>query len=184
MRPGSLSDFWASMLFAFSTSVSPMCDDGLHSTHWDPHIRNVAVDNKLDWCRMKAQLATENARFDPHAVSPAGAMGCAQFMRATWDWLADKYMMMHLDPWNCRDSITMYGRHIRELIDRYRERGATNEESWKLACAAYNAGPARVDNKLKQAAKGVLWAVIKDSMPTETINYVARITGLYKLFRR
>ena len=55
------------------------------TTQYDGDIEAAAKEflPMLDWRWLKAQLWQES-RFDPHAKSPAGALGIAQFMPRTW----------------------------------------------------------------------------------------------------
>ncbi|MGQ1837762.1 lytic transglycosylase domain-containing protein [Kocuria turfanensis] len=85
-----------------------------------------------------AQLDVES-RWDPGAVSPAGARGLAQFMPRTWA----RYGRG--DPFDPRDAIRAQGRYLKDL--RRMVGGlepATAEEEIDLVLAAYNAGPTAV----------------------------------------
>ena len=120
-----------------------------------------------DVCRALEQSAAENAlpveffarviwqesRFDARAVSPKGAAGIAQFMPATASWhgLAD--------PFEPVEALRHSAAYLRELLDRFGNLG--------LAAAAYNAGPGRVS----------AWLTNHRSLPAETRNYVALVTG-------
>ena len=44
MKLGTFQDIAAAFAFTLATAGSPPCDDGLHPTHWDSHIRQVAID--------------------------------------------------------------------------------------------------------------------------------------------
>ena len=129
---------------------------------------------------MKAQLVAENSTFSPYARSHAGAVGCAQFLPSTWKWLEERYGVQ-LDIFNCRDSIVMYGFRIRELIDNFTERGADDPEAF--AYAAYNRGENGVLRTVRAIGKGFVWAAVQSALPTETVNYVARIRALGAAFR-
>ncbi|MGB3761658.1 MAG: lytic transglycosylase domain-containing protein [Ornithinimicrobium sp.] len=90
-----------------------------------------------------AQLDAESG-WDPDAVSPAGAVGLAQFMPGTWtqhgtDGDADGVA----DPRNPADAILSAGVYDCHLIDVLREAGLKNP-STELGLAAYNAGPGAV----------------------------------------
>jgi soluble lytic murein transglycosylase-like protein len=120
-----------------------------------------------DICRALEQSAAENAlpveffarviwqesRFNANAVSAKGAQGIAQFMPSTASWhgLADP-----LDP---IEALRHSAAYLRELLNRFGNLG--------LAAAAYNAGPARVS----------AWLTSHRSLPVETRNYVALVTG-------
>jgi hypothetical protein len=120
-----------------------------------------------DICRTIEQAAAENAlpveffarviwqesRFNALAVSPKGAAGIAQFMPATASWhgLADPF-----DPIQALHHSASY---LHELTTQFGNLG--------LAAAGYNAGPGRVS----------AWLAGKRTLPGETRNYVAIITG-------
>jgi Transglycosylase SLT domain/D-alanyl-D-alanine carboxypeptidase/Putative Flp pilus-assembly TadE/G-like len=100
---------------------------------------------------LAAQLLVES-NFDPHAVSPAGAQGIAQFMPGT----AAAYGLK--DPFDPEQAINAQAHLMSDLLRRFR--------SIPLALAAYNAGPGAV--------------AACDCVPPypETRVYVARILGL------
>jgi hypothetical protein len=120
-----------------------------------------------DVCRTLEQAAAENSlpvefftrviwqesRFNARAVSPKGASGIAQFMPQTagWHGLAN--------PFDPIEALRHSAGYLRELRDRFGNLG--------LAAAAYNAGPGRVS----------AWLTSHRSLPGETRNYVAMVTG-------
>jgi hypothetical protein len=83
---------------------------------------------------LAATLLQESA-FDPSAVSAAGAVGIAQFTVPT----ANEY---GVDPWEPRSAIAGMAHLLAAYLDDYRARD--DEDSYALALAAYNAGPAAV----------------------------------------
>ena len=89
------------------------------------------------------------------AVSSAGAMGLMQIMPDTFDDLRQRYTLGG-DPFEPHDNIIAGAAYIREMYDRYGAPGFL---------AAYNAGPHRLDSYLGGS----------DSLPDETVNYVASI---------
>ena len=89
------------------------------------------------------------------AVSSAGAMGLMQIMPDTFDDLRQRYTLGS-DPFEPHDNIMAGAAYIREMYDRYGAPGFL---------AAYNAGPYRLDSYLGGS----------DSLPDETVNYVASI---------
>ena len=99
------------------------------------------------------RLIWRESAFQPHAVSPAGAMGVAQFMpgTATERGLAD--------PFDPATAIPASAKLIAELAGRFGNLG--------LAAAAYNAGPNAVAS----------WLAGAGAMPIETQDYVLAITG-------
>ncbi|TWT09678.1 lytic transglycosylase domain-containing protein [Reyranella sp. CPCC 100927] len=119
-------------------------------------------------CRVLAQAASDNdlpeafftrliwqeSRFDPEAVSEAGAQGIAQFMPQT---AAGRGLINPFDP--------VQGLH--ESASYLRELRATFSGNLGLAAAAYNAGPSRVE----------AWMAGRGLLPGETRAYVHIVTG-------
>src|SRR6516162_7197492 len=100
-----------------------------------------------------ARLIWQESRFDPTAVSRAGAQGVAQFMPATASarGLADPF-----------DPIEAIAHSAKLLRDLQRELGNLG-----LAAATYNAGSRRVRD----------WLAGRRGLPRETDAYVRLITG-------
>ncbi len=78
------------------------------------------------------RLIWQESRFDPTAVSPAGAQGIAQFMPAT---AATRGLTNAFEPLAA----------LRESASYLRELRTTFGGNLGLAAAAYNAGPAQVE---------------------------------------
>jgi Transglycosylase SLT domain/SPOR domain len=99
------------------------------------------------------RLIWQESRFNPEAVSRAGARGIAQFMPGT--------ATLHglEDPFNALEAIAKSAQLLRDL---YREFGNLG-----LAAAAYNARPRRVRD----------WLGGRRSLPGETRAYVSIVTG-------
>jgi hypothetical protein len=98
------------------------------------------------------RLIWQESNFDPRAVSNKGALGIAQFMPETarWRGLAD--------PFEPNQALFESARWLRELLDQFGNLG--------LAAAAYNAGPARIQD----------WLLGRGPLPSETREYVRIIT--------
>jgi hypothetical protein len=95
---------------------------------------------------------------DVRALSPKGAMGLMQIMPETWAELRLRYGL-GADPFDPHDNITAGAAYLRELYDRYGERGFL---------AAYNAGPGRYEDHLTTGR----------SLPAETLSYMAAVASL------
>lgn len=103
----------------------------------------------------------QESGFHPDAVSPAGAIGIAQFMPET-------AASMGVDPWDVESSLDGAARLDRSYLDRY-------SGDYAKALAAYNAGAATrhgVDRAVDQC--GDSWL---SCMPAQTRNYVRIILG-------
>jgi Transglycosylase SLT domain len=95
---------------------------------------------------------------DPLALSPKGAMGLMQIMPDTWSELRSRYGL-GADPYDARDNIMAGTAYLREMHDRFGERGFL---------AAYNAGPSRYQDHLATGRP----------LPSETLLYVAAVGSL------
>jgi hypothetical protein len=100
-----------------------------------------------------ARLIFKESRFDPGAVSPAGAEGIAQFMPGTAS------MRGLDDSFDIDKALPASARYLGELRTGFGNLG--------LAAAAYNAGEARVTR----------WLSSGGFLPLETENYVLDIMG-------
>ncbi len=100
-----------------------------------------------------ARLIWKESRFDHRAVSPVGAQGIAQFMPYT----AKERGLS--DAFNIDEALPASAAFLKDLHGRF--------GNWGLAAAAYNAGPTRLANWLKNGG----------FLPLETENYVLSITG-------
>jgi len=101
-----------------------------------------------------SNLIWQESRFMFRAVSPAGALGIAQFMPRT------AAAVGLTNPFDPLKALPASARMLGGLFQRLGNLG--------LAAAAYNAGEARVNN----------WLSNKSGLPQETRNYVLAITGL------
>ncbi|MEE7502833.1 lytic transglycosylase domain-containing protein [Methylobacterium mesophilicum] len=99
------------------------------------------------------RLLRQESGLNPNAVSPVGALGIAQFMPGT---AAERGLRNPFDP---LEAIPKSAELLREHRVRFGNLG--------LAAAAYNAGPQRVRG----------WLEGRSGLPTETRDYVVRITG-------
>jgi Transglycosylase SLT domain len=99
------------------------------------------------------RLLWKESLFDPNAVSPKGAQGLAQFMPDT----AERRKLA--DPF---DPLAAIGASASFLADLKKDFGNLG-----LAAAAYNAGERRIGR----------WLAGESSLPDETEDYVAYITG-------
>lgn len=100
-----------------------------------------------------ARLMWKESRFDPHAVSPKGAEGIAQFMPGT---AARRGL---IDSFDIEQAIPASAKYLAELKEGFGNIG--------LAAAAYNAGEARVSR----------WLSSGGFLPLETEDYVLEIMG-------
>ena len=100
-----------------------------------------------------ARLIWQESRFNPAAVSRAGAQGVAQFMPATANWRGLS------NPFDPLEAIAQSAKLLRDLRREFGNLG--------LAAAAYNAGSGRVHD----------WLAGRRPLPAETNVYVRIVTG-------
>jgi soluble lytic murein transglycosylase-like protein len=115
-------------------------------------IENAAVINGLP-VEFLTRLLRQESGLNHQAVSPAGALGVAQFMPAT---ASERGLV---DPFNPFEAIPKSAELLRDYRSRFGNLG--------FAAAAYNAGPQRVRD----------WLLGRSPLPRETRDYVAKITG-------
>lgn len=90
----------------------------------------VARRHGLDPALLRAVIAAESG-WNPAARSPAGALGLMQLMPATARALGVT------DPFDPVQNVEAGARYLRQQLDRFGD--------WRLALAAYNAGPGAVE---------------------------------------
>lgn len=93
--------------------------------------------------------------FNPQAVSPAGAIGIAQFMPET-------AALIGVDPWNAEAALDAAARLMRTYNIKY--------GGWEGGLAAYNCGEGCVTSAMRFSN----W---KSHLPLETKNYIIMILG-------
>jgi hypothetical protein len=116
-------------------------------------LAQAAADNELPE-EFFTRLIWQESRFDPRAVSPAGAQGIAQFMPGT------AAMRGLIDAFEPQQALRESASYLRELRTTFRG-------SLGLAAAAYNAGPGQVE----------AWLAGRARLPGETQAYVMIVTG-------
>lgn len=132
----------------FYFNIPRNCDRGLLQAAIARSARAHGLDPRL----ITAMVEVESG-FSVTAVSPKGAMGPMQLMPGT------ARDMGLADPFDPGANIEAGTRYFKEMLDRFGEP--------RLALAAYNAGPARVE-----ACRGV-------PEIRETKDYIAKVMGRY-----
>ena len=136
---------------------------------WGPYIREASTrfDVPELWIRSVMHVESGGKEYlnGDLITSNAGAMGLMQVMPGTYDELRERYGLGE-DPFDPHDNILAGVAYMREMYDIYGSPGFL---------AAYNAGPARLDDYLSN----------NRALPDETRRYVAMIgpaiEGVYPL---
>lgn len=127
-----------------------------------PVFRKAGVPQEFVW------LAEVESAFDPGAMSPAGAAGMYQLMPATARDLGLKTAPRDerlVPEKSAQGAATYLGRLKKQFGD------------WRLALAAYNAGPGRVADTLKRRRAKSFDAIAPD-LPAETQMYVPKFEAV------
>jgi soluble lytic murein transglycosylase-like protein len=120
----------------FSTTATPDDCPALTSAEVEPMIASAAETHKVDAAVVRAVMRQESA-FRPCVVSAKGAVGLMQLMPAT----SERFGVQDsLDP---AQNVDGGARYLKELLARFKG-------DLKLALAAYNAGPEKVDGKVPE----------------------------------
>jgi len=138
-------------------------------THTAQVQKSVAANDYVGFARQAAQAAgispeafvrqiQQESGFNPGAVSPAGAVGIAQFMPYT-------AAEMGVNPYDPSSALSGAARMMANMASQF-------GGDYRKAVAAYNAGPGAVNGAV--AAGGSNWLAL---MPEETQNYVSVILG-------
>jgi membrane-bound lytic murein transglycosylase D len=116
-------------------------------------------------------VAAIESRFDPKALSPAGARGMWQFMKSTakvYGLKVSGKLDERTDP--IRSSIAA-ARHLRDLF--------LNFNDWHLALAAYNAGLGRINKLVSRRGETDFWELVRaGELSSETARFVPRVIAL------
>lgn len=148
---------------------------------------NKQITEKIDISSFLIAQAVQESRFNPTAVSPAGAVGIAQFMEPTAEQMAKelkpKLVLFKngFDRENPTQSIWAQVYYMNKLFKVW-DLGRTDEERLKLAFASYNAGFRNILKAQKKSGNKKFWHEIKISLhlvtgdnSKETITYVDNI---------
>jgi membrane-bound lytic murein transglycosylase D len=153
--PQALFEFWLGILTNRPAPVTAAD----YLVQLKPIFQAEKVPVELVW------VAEVESAFDPHARSPVGAVGLFQLMPETArslglsTWLPDDRRVAEK---NARAA----ARYLQYLHDRFGD--------WRLALAAYNAGPTRVSKLLKKSETYSYDAIVHQ-LPGETRAYVAKV---------
>lgn len=114
---------------------------------WDQHFKKAGALHDVDW-RLLAAQAYQESRFDPEARSPFGAVGVMQLLPSTAKELGCD------DPKKPRQAIRAAALYLSKLMKRWKnEHDVALKDRVRFALAAYNVGPAHLDDARQLAAR-------------------------------
>lgn len=151
--------------YMHSTSLQMLKKSDRYFSQVEPVLKRNGVPADL-----KYLMAIESS-LNPKSLSPAGAAGLWQFMKAA----GSEYGLVidsEVDErYNIEKSTEAACKYLKKLYDRFGD--------WMTACAAYNAGPAGISRRLeaqKETSAFDLW------MTEETSRYMYRILAAKMFF--
>ena len=116
-----------------------------------------------------AAVIMQESRFNPSAVSGAGAQGLMQFMPGTAATMAREVGRTSYDIFDAETSVQFGAAHIRDLLIKY-------NGNIDAALAGYNAGTGNADRWL---AAGIM-----DNVPfAETRKYIVNVKNYQQIYR-
>lgn len=132
-----------------ATAVPSAAYSGKYKGKYLGHARTVAAKHGVPE-DLFLRLVQQESGWNPGAVSPKGARGLAQLMPET-------AALLGVDPGDPLQNLEGGARYLRMMYERY--------GNWRMALAAYNAGPGAVDQH--------------NGVPpyAETVNYVKVVFG-------
>ena len=152
-----------------------------------PHFRSAGQRHQFDWMFIMAQGFQESG-LNQSARSPAGAVGVMQVLPAT-----GRDMGYNDVESSAKSNIEAGAKYLRFIINRYfDEPELPPAVRFDFALAAYNAGPARIQQMRKLAAERGLnpnrWfynveLITQEKVGGEPVEYVANIHRYYMAYR-
>lgn len=141
--------------------------DTIYPLKYENYIAKYSTEYGVDPALVAAVIMQES-RFNPKAVSYAGAQGLMQFMPGTASTMAREVGKTNYDIFDAETSVQFGAAHIRDLLLKY-------NGNIDAALAGYNAGTGNADRWLT--------AGIMDNVPfTETRNYIKNVKNYQKIY--
>ncbi|HID55175.1 TPA: tetratricopeptide repeat protein [Candidatus Poribacteria bacterium] len=126
-----------------------------------------------------AAMAYEESRFNPNAVSPAGAIGLMQIMPSTGRSIAERLGIRRFSSSKLFDpelNIRFGCYYMAQLMRSFKGR-------IELVAAAYNGGPGRVNGWIKRFGDEEIEEFVEDIPYPETKRHVKKTIATYEIYR-
>ena len=157
-------------------SVRLSVERAIYPLEYRDDILKAAEDYNLEPELIAAVIYTES-KFDEDAVSSAGAVGLMQLMPDTFEWLVSKRgeSLSQEDLYNPRVNIDYGAYYLSYLYERF--------EDTNTVCAAYNAGPTKVEQWLESADYSTDGDTLYSIPYKETLNYVNKVENTTEKYK-
>ena len=129
----------------FSAPPSGAPEEPGSLSKYDRIVSRYAAEHGFDWHLIMAMMFQES-RFDPHALSVAGAQGLMQLTKGTQE------LMNVDDAQDPRQNIAAGIKYLAQLRDRFEPELLPEERAW-FSLAAYNAGFSRIRQARERTAE-------------------------------
>lgn len=145
---------------------------------------NIQITKQLSICDFLIAQSVQESRFNPVAVSPAGAVGLAQFMPSTAKQMGEELktkLALFKDGFDRKNPIQSIWAQVYYMNKLFKtwDLGRVDSERLKLAFASYNAGTGNIIDAQKASKNLTYWDDIKTHLSKitgknslETIGYV------------
>ncbi len=155
----------------------PTIKKQLYPREFSDHVSHYSAEYEVPESLVYAVILNESS-FDPEAVSHVGAVGLMQLMPETYDWISDKLgETVTADYRNDPETSIRYGTYyLSYLYQRFGD--------WQTAVAAYNAGPNRVSEWLKDERYSDDGKTLKAIPYNETKNHVKKVFDSKKQYEQ
>lgn len=171
-------------LIFFLSLYSPLASSWHNQYDWQIRKASHRYLPTVPWQLYKAQLIQESL-LNPHATSPRGAKGIAQFMPSTWAEVCHDLGLVG-SPMEVKLAIpagAYYMSKLRNIWKYPRE----EEERHNLALACYNAGCSNVIRAQKLCGNPSIYKEIMQCLPQvmgknakETLSYAPKVQHIYE----
>lgn len=151
--------------------VPKMFGDTVYPLYYADWIVKYSKENGVDPSLVAAVIMQES-RFNPKAVSHAGAQGLMQFMPGTSGMVARQLGVSSYSMFDPETSIRFGAFHLKDLLDRY-------NGDIDRTLAGYNAGPGTVNSWDRQ---NIFERIIGSDSKTETVQYVKKVKNYQKVY--
>ena len=135
---------------------------------YDSLFQYYGEQNHVDWRLLKAQATLESG-LDPDIAGPTGDLGLSQFIESTWKMVTGRWHKRSgalIDRRDPEDAIQAQAEFMGGLLHQFKD-------DHRLALAAYNCGPGRVQRGLDHG-----FTYESMTIPASTRAYVERVTRI------